>query len=293
MPPPRRMRVAPITIESRPRGFFGTPADVRRQRQRGRQHQHEGEGDLSLHAIGRINVPAYAGNCAVDQSPPPALKSAMHRQLRVTLSYPSPARRLVRRHRASSAPASFFRASARSPISTTGYRRHLGSAHENPRRRLHLVPLIGAVRSAAAAFARCADDAAQRGREGRDIGIQMAERDQRQRRIEGVHLGGDQLGLDIAEHARPYEVERAVRIDRGLRCRRQRDEGGVAAAEIGAVQLRQIVDVRARLAKALALRGSFFLEADDALDRGVAATASPEPSSAPGFLVASPRGCRD
>ena len=40
----------------------------------------------------------------------------------------------------------------------------------------------------------------QRRREARRFGAEMAERDQRQRRIERVHLGHDQLALHIGQH---------------------------------------------------------------------------------------------
>ena len=52
-----------------------------------------------------------------------------------------------------------------------------------------------------------------------------------------------------------------------LRRQRQRDEGGVAAAEIGAVEFGQIIDVRARIGEGAAFRQP-ALEADDALHRG-------------------------
>ena len=99
--------------------------------------------------------------------------------------------------------------------------------------------------------------------EGRDIGAEMAERDQRQRRVERVHLARDQFALHIGQHPAADEIERAVGIDRLLRRRRQRDERRVAAAEIGAVKLRQIIDMRARIGERAA-GGKPLLEADDA-----------------------------
>ena len=57
-----------------------------------------------------------------------------------------------------------------------------------------------------------------------------------------------------------------VRIDRLLLRARQRAERGIAAAEIGAVQLRQIVDVRARVGERAGL-GQPPLEIDDLADR--------------------------
>ena len=52
------------------------------------------------------------------------------------------------------------------------------------------------------------------------VGAEMAERDQRQRRVEGVHLGCDQFSCDIGEHLVADQVERAVGIDRAPRGRR-------------------------------------------------------------------------
>ena len=46
------------------------------------------------------------------------------------------------------------------------------------------------------------------------VGAEMAERDQRQRGVERVHLGRDQLVLDIGQHLVADQVERAVGIDR-------------------------------------------------------------------------------
>ena len=46
------------------------------------------------------------------------------------------------------------------------------------------------------------------------VGAEMAERDQRKRRVERVHLLRDQLVLDIGEHGTRISRERAVRIDR-------------------------------------------------------------------------------
>ena len=96
------------------------------------------------------------------------------------------------------------------------------------------------------------------------VGAEMAERDQRQRRVERVHLAGDQLALHIGQHPAADEIERAVGIDRPPRGQRQRDEGGVAAAEIGAIKLRQIIDVRARIGERAAC-GQPLLKADDAV----------------------------
>ena len=99
----------------------------------------------------------------------------------------------------------------------------------------------------AAAFAEMADDAMQRRREALDLGAEMAERDQRQRRIERVHLAHDQFALDIGQHPGPDQFERPVGIDREPRRRWQRHERRITAAEIGAVKLRQIIDMRARI----------------------------------------------
>src|ERR1700730_18018906 len=90
----------------------------------------------------------------------------------------------------------------------------LGAAHQNPCRRLHLVPFIGAERAMPAAFAEMADDAMQRRNHHRGIGAEMAQGNERQRRIEGVHLAGDQFTLHIAEHPAAHEIEGAVPIDR-------------------------------------------------------------------------------
>src|SRR6202035_5753133 len=76
----------------------------------------------------------------------------------------------------------------------------------------------------------------------------------------------DQLGLYIGQHPGPDEGEGAVGVDRGAGGRRQRDERGVAAAEIGAIELRQIIDVRARIGERAA-GGELLLEADDAVNR--------------------------
>ena len=46
------------------------------------------------------------------------------------------------------------------------------------------------------------------------VGAEMAERDQRQRRVEHVHLARDQLGLHIGQHPGADEIERAVGVDR-------------------------------------------------------------------------------
>jgi len=75
----------------------------------------------------------------------------------------------------------------------------------------------------------------------------MTQRDQRQRRVERVDLTRDQLSLHVSENPGPDEIERVLGIDR-LPCdQRQRDEGGVAAAEIGAIQFRQVIDMRTRI----------------------------------------------
>ena len=145
-------------------------------------------------------------------------------------------------------------------------RRHLGPADQNPRRRLHLVPFIGLVRPMPAAFAEMGGDAVQRRREGRNISAEMRQRHQRQRGVERVHLARDQFSLDIGQHFAADERERAVRIDRLPRRIRQRHERGMAAAEIGGVEFRQIIDVRARISE----RAAFDqppLEADDAMHR--------------------------
>src|SRR4051794_26127899 len=140
----------------------------------------------------------------------------------------------------------------------------LGAAHQNPRRGLHLVPLIRLERPAPAALAEVAENAIEGRREARRLGAQMSKRDQRQRRVEGVHLVCRQLALHVTKHFGADQVERAVRIDRGARRPRQHHESRVAAAEIGAVKLRQVIDVRARVGERAA-RGEPRLEADDAL----------------------------
>ncbi|GCC49697.1 hypothetical protein chiPu_0033985, partial [Chiloscyllium punctatum] len=94
----------------------------------------------------------------------------------------------------------------------------------------------------------------------------MRQRHQRQRGIERVHLMGDQLALDIAEHAGADQREHVAGIDHALRRQRQRDERGIAAAEIGRVELGQIIDVRARIPERAAFDQP-LLEGDDAMHR--------------------------
>ena len=61
------------------------------------------------------------------------------------------------------------------------------------------------------------------------------------------------------------KLERAIGIDRLPRRERQRDERGVAAAEIGAIKLRQIIDMRARIGERAAFDQP-LLEADDPMN---------------------------
>src|SRR3954447_12801622 len=97
------------------------------------------------------------------------------------------------------------------------------------------------------ALAEMADNEMQRRGEGRGLGAEMTERDQRQRRIEHVHLGGDQFVLHITEYPAADESEAATRIDRLSRRGRQRRERRVAAAEIGTIEFRQVIDMRPRI----------------------------------------------
>ena len=67
-------------------------------------------------------------------------------------------------------------------------RRHLRAADQNPRRRLHLVPFIGAERARGGRLRRTASTISSAPAQRPRVGAEMAERDQRQRRVEHVHL---------------------------------------------------------------------------------------------------------
>src|SRR5712691_12784750 len=149
-----------------------------------------------------------------------------------SLPYPYPVESLCKA--TSTKPPSLHHGPARQREAHQHERRgDLGTADQDARRGLHLIPFIAFERSMPAAFAERADDAVQRRGEGFDVRAEMAERDQRQRRVEGIHLARDQFVLHVGEHPGTDEFERAVGVDRLTRRRRQRDEGGVAAAEIG------------------------------------------------------------
>ena len=106
----------------------------------------------------------------------------------------------------------------------------------------------------------------ERRREAVRLCSKLGKREQRKCCVECVDLGCEQVVANIGEDLTADQFEASVRVDRVLLRARQRTERRIAAAEIRAVQLRQVIDVRARIGERVGL-GQPPLEMDDPSDR--------------------------